>query len=123
MISNDHTYIVCQTSNSASSSKFHHLALLALIAALVSYSSNFYHWPLLALLFALVLHLGDSASFCHPIVRSLIKVPVSFCGEGCVTHLGDEECQDKTTDVLHDIPGTEDMITMKMMTQSCRGGV
>ena len=26
-----------------------------------------------------------------------------------MTHLGDEECQDKTTDVLHDIPGTEDI--------------
>ena len=44
----------CQTSNSASSSKFHHLALLALLVALVSQSSNFHHWPLLALLVALV---------------------------------------------------------------------
>ena len=47
-----------QTSDSASSSKFHHLALLALLAllvALVSRSSNFHHWPLLALLVALVL--------------------------------------------------------------------
>ena len=42
-----------QTSDSASSSKFHHLALLV---ALVSCSSNFHHWPLLALLVALVLY-------------------------------------------------------------------
>ena len=40
----------CQTSNSASSSKFHFLVLLV---ALVSHSSNFHHWPLLV---ALVLH-------------------------------------------------------------------
>ena len=43
-----------QTSDSASSSKFHHLALLALLVALVSHSSNFHHWPLLALLVVLV---------------------------------------------------------------------
>ena len=42
-----------QTSDSASSSKFHHLALLV---ALVSHSLNFHHWPLLALLVELVLH-------------------------------------------------------------------
>ena len=36
----------CQTSNSASSSKFHHLTLLV---ALVSHSSNFHHRPLFAL--------------------------------------------------------------------------
>ena len=34
----------CQTSDSASNSKFHHLAFVAL----VSNSSNFHHWPLLA---------------------------------------------------------------------------
>ena len=45
-----------QTCNSASSSNFHHLALLALLVALVSHSSNFHHWPLLALLMVLVLH-------------------------------------------------------------------
>ena len=49
---NDHI-IGCQTSDSGSNSKFHHLALLV---ALVSHSSNFHHWPLLALLVALVLH-------------------------------------------------------------------
>ena len=43
----------CQTSDSASSSKFHHFALLV---APVSHSSNFHHWPLLALLVALLLH-------------------------------------------------------------------
>ena len=43
----------CQTSHSASSSNFHHWALLV---ALVSHSSNFHHWPLLALLVALMLH-------------------------------------------------------------------
>ena len=48
--------LVCPTSDSASSSKFHHLALLALFVALVFHSSNFHHWPLLALLVALVLH-------------------------------------------------------------------
>ena len=42
-----------QTSDSASSSKFHYLALLV---ALVSYSSNFQHWLLLALLVAPALH-------------------------------------------------------------------
>ena len=47
-----------QTSNSAHSSKFHHLALLV---ALVLCSSNFYHCPLLTLLVALVLHKGNSA--------------------------------------------------------------
>ena len=45
-----------QKSDSASSSKFHHLALFALLVALVSCSSNFHHLPLLALLVALVLH-------------------------------------------------------------------
>ena len=49
---NDHT-LGYQISDSASSSKFHHLALLV---ALVSHNSNFHHWPLLALLVALVLH-------------------------------------------------------------------
>ena len=49
---NDFT-LGCQTCDSASSSIFHHLALLV---ALVSYSSNFHHWPLLALLVALGLH-------------------------------------------------------------------
>ena len=47
------SYLGCQNSDSASSSNFHHLALLV---ALVSHSSNFHHWPLLALLVALVLH-------------------------------------------------------------------
>ena len=42
-----------QTSDSTSSSKFHHLALLV---ALVLPSSNFHHWPLLALLVTLVLY-------------------------------------------------------------------
>ena len=49
----------CQISHSASSSKFHHLALLALLVALVSNSSNYHHYALLALLallVALVLH-------------------------------------------------------------------
>ena len=45
-----------QTSDSASSSKFHHLALVALLLALVSCSSKCHHLPLLALLVALVLH-------------------------------------------------------------------
>ena len=56
-----------QTSDSVSSSNFHHLALLLM---LVLHSSNFHHRPLLALLVALVLHLGDSANFnfSHPIV-------------------------------------------------------
>ena len=47
------SYIGCQNSDSASSSKFHHLALLVV---LVSHSSNFHHWHLLALLVALVKH-------------------------------------------------------------------
>ena len=42
-----------QTSDSASSSKFHHLDFLV---ALVSQNSNFHYWPLLALLVALALH-------------------------------------------------------------------
>ena len=46
---NDHT-IGYSTSDSVSSSKFHHLSLLVV---LVSHSSNFHHWPLLV---ALVLH-------------------------------------------------------------------
>ena len=47
---NDHT-IGYQTSESASSSRFHHLVLLALlVAVLVSHSSNFHHQPLLACL-------------------------------------------------------------------------
>ena len=45
----------CQTSDSVISSKLDHLALLALLVALVSGSSKFHHWPLLALLVALVL--------------------------------------------------------------------
>ena len=52
------SYLGYQTRYLASSSKFHHLALLM---ALVSYSSNFHHWPLLVLLVALVLHEGDTA--------------------------------------------------------------
>ena len=52
---NDHL-VGYGTSHSASSSTFHHLALLVLLVALVSCSSNFHHWPLLALLVALVLH-------------------------------------------------------------------
>ena len=39
----------CQTSDSASSSEFYHLALLVV---LVSHSSNFHHWLLLALFVA-----------------------------------------------------------------------
>ena len=54
-LSSDHN-IGYQTSNSVSSLKFHHFALLALLMALVSCSSNFHHWHLLALLLALVLH-------------------------------------------------------------------
>ena len=38
------------TSDSASSSKFHHLPLLALLVALVSHSSKFHYWPLLVAL-------------------------------------------------------------------------
>jgi len=67
------SYIGCQTSNSASSSKFHHLALLALFVVLVSCSSNFHNWPLLALCGTIVA-LGwiSGFNFCHPIVRSLV---------------------------------------------------
>ena len=61
--------IECQKSDSASSSKFHHLALLV---ALVSHSSNFHHWPLLALLVALVLHKGDSADLNFAILYMII---------------------------------------------------
>ena len=56
---------------------------------------------------------------------SCIKIPVSFCGEGCVTHLGAEECQDKTTDVLHDIPGcynlhdNENDLMIKFSEEEC----
>ena len=49
-----------QTSDSAISSKFHHLALLAMLLALVSHTSNFHNW---ALLVTLVLHWCDSADF------------------------------------------------------------
>ena len=49
---NDHT-IGYKTSNSASTLRFHHLSLLALLVAVVLHSSNFHHWPLLV---ALVLH-------------------------------------------------------------------
>ena len=61
----------CQTSDSASGSKFHHWPLLV---ALVLHSSNFYHWPLLVLLVVLVLQYGDSAAFqfLYPIVHSMI---------------------------------------------------
>ena len=67
----------CQTSYSASSSKFHHLAFLM---ALVSCSSNFLNWPLLALFVVLVLHLGwlSRFKFCHPIVRSLVVGVVTY---------------------------------------------
>ena len=56
-----------QSSDSASSSKFHHLALLV---ALVLHSSNFHHWPLFVVL---VLPSGwlIGFTFCHPILRSL----------------------------------------------------
>ena len=52
------SYLGYQNSNSASSSKFHYLAFLALLVALMLCSSNFHHWPLLALLMALLLSLG-----------------------------------------------------------------
>ena len=57
-----------QTSDSASSSKFHNLALLVV---LVSRSSNFHHWPLLC---GASVALGwlSGFKFCHPIVRSLV---------------------------------------------------
>ena len=45
-----------QTSDSVSSSKFHHLALPALLVVLVLRSSNLHHWTLLVLLVALGLH-------------------------------------------------------------------
>ena len=50
--------IGCQTSDSASSSKFHHFALLV---ALVSHNSNVHHWPLLDV--ALVSHLQILPSY------------------------------------------------------------
>ena len=50
------SYTGCQNSDSVSSSKFHHLALLALLVVLVSHILNFHHWPLLALRVVLVLH-------------------------------------------------------------------
>ena len=61
-----------QTSDSASSSKYHHLSLLV---ALVSHCSNFHHWPLLALLYGTSVALGwlSGFKFCHPIVKSLIQ--------------------------------------------------
>ena len=33
------------------------------------------------------------------------QVPVSFCGQGCETQEGEEECRERETDVLHDVPG------------------
>ena len=47
IVLNDHN-IGYSNSDSPSSSKFHHLALLFLLVALVLSSSNFHHWPLLA---------------------------------------------------------------------------
>ena len=60
-----------QTSDSASSSKFHYLALLALLVVLVSFSSNFHHWPLLALLVALVSY---SSNFHHCLLALLVAL-------------------------------------------------
>ena len=50
------SYLGCQNSDLAIGSKFHHLALLALLVVLVSHCSNFHHWPLLAFNVVLVLH-------------------------------------------------------------------
>ena len=104
----------CQTINSASSSKFYHLALLVV---LVSCSSNFQHWPLLALFVALVLHKGDSADFIFAILYMIIeKIRLEYLG----VHLSwdtlltletqDNDCLNIITDKIFDqinkqIPG------------------
>ena len=44
---------------------------------------------------------ADSA----PAPASCVKLPVSFCGRGCVTAAGEEQCSEKTTDVLREVPG------------------
>ena len=62
------SYLGCQNTDSASSSKFHHLAFLALLVALVSHSSNFHH---LALLVALVLR-SDSSDLNFAILYMII---------------------------------------------------
>merc|ERR550534_548031 len=38
---------------------------------------------------------------------SCIKVPVRFCGQGCESYEGSEECRERETDVLHDVPEEE----------------
>ena len=86
------SYLGCQKSNSVSSSKFHHLALLV---AQVSRSSNFHHWPLLALLVVLVVGWLSRFQFCHPIVRSLIT-------GGATGSLGSsKQCQNKGNKKSH----------------------
>ena len=40
-----------------------------------------------------------------PAPASCVKLPVSFCGRGCVTAAGEEQCSEKTTDVLREVPG------------------
>ena len=47
----------------------------------------------------------DSAPAPAPAPASCVKLPVSFCGRGCVTAVGEEQCSEKTTDVLREVPG------------------
>ena len=38
-------------------------------------------------------------------MNTVCQVPVRFCGQGCESHEGPEECRERETDVLHDVPG------------------
>ena len=75
------SFLGCQNSDSASSSKLHHLTLLALLVELVSYSSNFQQWPLLALLVVLVLHEGESMAFIFAILYMIIATSPTLCSK------------------------------------------
>ena len=55
-----------------------------------------------------------------PAPASCVKLPVSFCGRGCVTAAGEEQCSEKTTDVLREVPGhTHDILNIEsILTKS-----
>ena len=44
---------------------------------------------------------------------SVCQVPVRFCGQGCESHEGPEECRERETDVLHDVPGQSSLFPLK----------
>ena len=52
-----------------------------------------------------LVHQGEPHVMGHDCVTAVCQVPVRFCGQGCESQEGPEECRERETDVLHDVPG------------------